>query len=158
MCGEIDEQLAISQEVLERFQGMSKMLGLDATEAEGAPENLASGEGRATYMEAIFNAGLARALGDAAAAEEDETVDAIASQAIALARLAGILAGQLPREADLFRACVEALGDGHNEPRALMAQKARDHDAAHGHSHDEDGGHSHDHTHGHDHGPNGHTH
>ena len=151
MCGEIDEQLLISHEVLERFQGMSKMLGLDPAPAEGTPKNLATGEGRAVYMEAIFNAGLARSLGDASAAQEDETVDALASQAIALARLAGFIAGQLPPEADLFRACVEALGDGHAQPRALMAQKARDHDAAHGHSHDDDGGHGHHHGHHHGH-------
>ncbi len=158
MCGEIDEQLLISQEVLERFQGMSKMLGLDAAATAAAPKNLASGEGRATYMEAIFNDGLARALGDATAAEEDETVDAIASQAIALARLAGFLAGQLPPEADLFRATVEALSDGHAQPRELMIQKARDHDAAHGHSHDDDADHGHGHDGHHGHAPHGHTH
>ena len=72
MCGEIDEQLLISHEVLERFQGMSKMLGLDPAPAEGTPKNLATGEGRAAYMEAIFNAGLARSLGDASAAQEDD--------------------------------------------------------------------------------------
>ena len=79
-----------------------------------------------------------RALSQVAAAEEDEAVDALASQAIALARLAGFLAGQLPPEADLYRAVIEAVSAGHNEPREI----AEAHHRAHDHHH-----HDHDHHH-----------
>ena len=57
-----------------------------------------------------------RSLEDIERATDDESVDALAAQAIALARLAGFLAGQLPPEADLFRALIEAVSAGHAEP------------------------------------------
>ena len=102
-------------------------------------------------MEQIFRDGLGRALADVAAAAEDETVDALASQAIALARLAGFIAGQLPPEADLYRAVIEAVSAGHSEPRELADDYRRQQDHHHGHSHDGDGDPSHDHHHHHGH-------
>ena len=139
MCGEVDENVLIGQELLERFTVMSKMLGLVPGPGAGhAPEGLSSPEGRAAYMEQIFRAGLTRALADAAAADSEETVDAVASQAIAFARLAGFIAGQLPPEADLFRTVIEAVTAGHAET-ARLAQKHRDAQAtAHGHHHPHD--------------------
>jgi len=142
MCGEIDETVLIGQEVLDRLTVMSGMLGVQpGPGGDTAPEGLASGEGRAAYMEQLFRAGLTRALTDATAVDSEEAVDAIAAQAIAFARLAGFLAGQLPPEADLFRAVVEALTAGHAEPGRL-AERHRD-KLAHAHGHD----HSHDHHH-----------
>lgn len=141
MCGEIDEQVIIGQELLDRFRAMTRKLDLpEGGEAGEGPRGLAEPEGRATYMEAVFRSGLAAALDDIARAEEDETIDALASQAIALARLAGFLAGQLPPEADLFRAVVEAVTTGHAEPRRY-AEALNDHHHHHHHDHD----HSHDH-------------
>lgn len=142
MCGELDDNVQIGQDLLERMKVMSRMLGI-APASEGAqpPARLASAEGRAAYMSQLFNAGLTRALNDANAAEPEETVDAIASQAIAFARLAGFLAGQLPPEADLFRATIEALSSGHAET-ARLSDEYR-HAQAHAHGHD----HSHDHHH-----------
>jgi hypothetical protein len=88
-------------------------------------------------MERIFRAGLARSLEDIERAEDDESIDALAAQAIALARLAGFLAGQLPPEADLFRALIEALSAGHAEPqeRAQAIRRAHDHHHEHAHDH-----------------------
>ncbi len=137
MCGEIDEQAVVGQDLLEQLRALAKMLGVQGAAAAGqGPTGLSGAEGRAAYMDEVFRDGLARALADVAAAEEDEAVDALAAQAIALARLAGFLAGQLPPEADLFRATVEALTAGHAEPRDLADEKRREHDRAHGHSHD----------------------
>lgn len=142
MCGELDESLQINQEILERFNGMARFLGVQpVADQRPAPEALASAEGRAAYMERLFNENLSRVLSDVRAADEEETVDAIASQAIALARLAGFVAGQLPPDADLFRSVVEAMTEGHGEP-ARIAERIRRHHA-HEHGHDHDHGHHH---------------
>ena len=148
MCGELDENAQIGHDLLERLRVMTRMLGLaepGTTGSSGAPQGLAAAEGRATYMEALFNAGLTRALADTAAADPEEAVDAIASQAIAFARLAGFLAGQLPPEADLFRTTMEAMMAGHAETAHLARKYRHQQDHAHGHSHDHD--HDHDHHH-----------
>ncbi|MDH3264326.1 MAG: hypothetical protein OEM24_10035, partial [Paracoccaceae bacterium] len=94
MCGEIDEEAAVGQELIERFTVLAGMLGLKPDDAApgGAPGLATSGD-RAAYMEALFRAGLGRALTDATAADDAEKVDAIAAQAVAFARLAGFLAG-----------------------------------------------------------------
>lgn len=134
MCGEIDENLLVNQELLERFTMMANML--QAAPKEGlaeAPKDLDKVEGRAAYMEAIFQQGLGRAVSDAHAASDDEVVDVIASQAIALARLAGFIAGQLPPDADLFRAVIEAVTAGQNETATLSRQYREAQSAAHGH-------------------------
>ena len=137
MCGEIDEQVLIGQEMLDRFQAMAKGMKLPKTGDNGeGPVNLAEAEGRGAYMDRIFSAGLARALEDIGRAQEDETVDALAAQAIALARLAGFLAGQLPPEADLYRALIEAISAGHAEPQERTEALRRAHDHHHGHAHE----------------------
>lgn len=141
MCGEIDDQTEIGQDLKEHMRVLARVMELGSTEGK-SPRGLASEDGRAAYMNSIFRDGLARAMADVASAEEAEAVDAIASQAIALARLAGFLAGQLPPEADLFRAVIEATAAGHSEPRAMAEERRAQH---HGHHHDHD--HHHDHTH-----------
>ncbi|WP_375258467.1 hypothetical protein [Citreimonas sp.] len=142
MCGEIDEQVLVGQDLMEHLRVIARRLDLpDDAPRGGAPRDLAEADGRAAYMEATFRAGLAHALADIARADEAERVDALASQAIALARLAGFLAGQLPPEADLFRATIEALTAGHSEPRDMADDILR-------HRHDH---HHHDHHHHHEH-------
>jgi hypothetical protein len=91
-------------------------------------------------MDTLFAAGLVRAASDANAATEGQRVDAIAAQAIAFARLAGFLAGNLPPEADLFRATIEAVTDGHAMPRRTAEKLRHNHGHHHGHHH-----HDHDH-------------
>lgn len=138
MCGEIDDHVEVGQDLQEHLRILARMMDLRADEG-AAPSGLAEAEGRGAYMDAVFRDGLSRAMGAVAAADEDEAVDALAAQAIALARLAGFLAGQLPPEADLFRATVEALTAGHSEPRAMTEAHRRDHH----HHHDHDHGHTH---------------
>jgi hypothetical protein len=137
MCGEIDEQVIVGQDMRARLHGLTA--GMDLPEPTGGgenPVNLAEATARGAYMDRIFRAGLARSLQDIERAEDDETVDALAAQAIALARLAGFLAGQLPPEADLFRALIEAISAGHAEPQERADAIRRAHDHHHGHSHD----------------------
>lgn len=144
MCGELDDNVQIGQDLLDRLKVMSGMLGLkEQGAAEQGPTGLETADGRAAYMETLFNAGLTRALADTNAAEPEEIVDAIASQAIAFGRLAGFLAGQLPPEADLFRTTMEAMMAGHAETAHLARKYRHQQDHAHGHSHD----HDHDHHH-----------
>lgn len=141
MCGEIDEQVLIGQELMDRARALSKKLGLpEAAPGGDGPEDLAEAEGRAAYMERVFRSALARALEDVSRADEDETVDALAAQAIALARVAGVLAGQLPAEADLYRAIIESATAGHAEARGIAEAM----NESHGHHH-----HHHSHDHGH---------
>jgi hypothetical protein len=137
MCGEIDEQVLVGQEMLDRFRTMAKGMDLPESSNRGqGPVDLAEAAGRAAYMERVFRAGLAGALEEIARAEEDEAVDALAAQAIALARLAGFLAGQLPPEADLFRALIEAVSAGHGEPQEWVDAARRKQDHHHGHAQD----------------------
>lgn len=145
MCGDLDENAQIGHQLLEQLKVMTRMLGVASERAPGAAMlgGLATTEGRAAYMETLFSAGLTRALNDTAAAEPEVVVDAVASQAIAFARLAGFLAGQLPPEADLFRTTLEALMAGHAEPAGLARAHKHEQDHLHGHSHD----HPHDHHH-----------
>lgn len=137
MCGEIDEQALVGQDLLEQARVMSGMLGVEAGKvaAGTAPAGLAEADGRSAYMDRIFNNGLASALSDMASVPDEEVVDVVASQAIALARLAGFIAGQLPPEADLFRAVVEAVAAGHAEPGRLADAHRKKHDHHHGHDH-----------------------
>ncbi len=143
MCGEIDEQAIVGQDLLEQAKVMAGMLGVKAGAVanEHGPAGLADAAGRAAYMDDVFNTGLASALADMNSAAEDEVVDVVASRAIALARLAGFMAGQLPPEADLFRAVIEAVTAGHAEPGRLAEAYREKHDHHHGSDHD----HHHDH-------------
>ena len=149
MCGELDENLLINQEILQRFAAMAKAVGVqgEAAKNEGVsgPQGLSGSDGRAKYMDKLFSQNLARCMADVKAVGEEETVDAIASQAIAFARLAGFIAGQLPPEADLFRTIIEAMSEGHLEPKRIMEARRREHADHHGHSHDD--WHDNDHHH-----------
>src|SRR5690606_32836868 len=85
MCGEIDEQSLIGQEMLDRFKPLARGRGLPAAQSNlAAPANLADEQGRADYMETVFRTGLSGALDAISRAEEDEKIDALAGQAIAL--------------------------------------------------------------------------
>lgn len=70
-------------------------------------------------MQRVFAAGQAAALDGMAGAAETERIDALAAQAVALAWLAGFLAGQLPPRANPFRNVVQTLTDGYAAPRRI---------------------------------------
>lgn len=142
MCGELDDEVHLNAEIHNRLTILSRKLGVSAGPAPGAPGPLASSADRAAYMQRRFEAGLMQALDDVAGAAEAEKIDAIAAQAIALARLAGFLAGQLPPDADLFRGVIEAVTDGHAEPRRLSDRLRA---AMQDHHHHGDGHHHHHH-------------
>lgn len=139
MCGEIDDDVQVDNDIFQRFLVIAGKHGAAPRADRDPPPDLEEQAGRSAYMETLFSAGLVRAVSDAASASEGQRVDAIAAQAIAFARLAGFLAGQLPPEADLFRAAIEALTDGYAMP-GRTADALRHHDHHHDHDH-------HDHSH-----------
>lgn len=140
MCGEIDEDLQVDNEIFQRFLQIAKHHGAVPRSEQNAVPDLEETAGRSAYMESIFGAGLTRAVSDATGAQEGQRIEAIAAQAIAFARLAGFLAGQLPAEADLFRATIEAMTDGHAMPQRTLDKIRHGHGHHHGH-------HQHDHSH-----------
>ena len=122
MCGDIDEQSLIDEELFERFLELAARHGVSPESPDGdAPTQLTQKRARAAYMDRFFKAGLSRALNDAANLPHGERMDVLAGQAIVFARLAGFLAGQFPPEVDVFRTVIGTLVEGHNEPAELVA-------------------------------------
>ena len=116
MCGEIDEQEQIDDELFERLIERTQRFGvLLKTGGDSGPSHLDSEESRKAYMDDLFKAGLTRCVNDAAGLPDGERMDAVAGQAIVFARLAGFLTAQFPPEADLFRTVTAAVFDSHNE-------------------------------------------
>ena len=152
MCGELDENVHINAEIRDRLRIIARKVGV-WTDVESDPGPLVEEEPRAAYTERVFREALAATLADVEGAEADQKIDVIASRAIAFARLAGFLAGQLPPEADLFRGVIETLTEGHAEPRRIAARLRAEADHHHHHHH---GGE--DHPGGHDHGDPHHDH
>jgi hypothetical protein len=133
MCGDLEDDSRLDDELFARFVALARRYGAAPPERrQPRPADLAGEEARHAYMSRLFSEMLTRAVGDAAACQEGRRADAIADQAIVLARLAGFLAGQLPPETDLFRAMVEAMTDGYGEPARRLAE-ARDHHHHHHH-------------------------
>ena len=134
MCGEIDENLSINADLLHQFQYLAaKQIGDVKAMPAPSPVNLDQPNGRATYMRQLFNHILADMAQQLQQAEDTEVVDTIASQAIALARLAGFVGGQLPPASDLYRATIDAVSAGHDDCRRML--KDGHHDHHHGHHH-----------------------
>ncbi|MCH8059053.1 MAG: hypothetical protein IIA11_01205 [Proteobacteria bacterium] len=120
MCGDLDEQEWIDDELFERFIELTQRFGVLAeSNANGGPSQLDSEDARKKYMDDLFKAGLTRCLNDAASLPNGERMDAVAGQAIVFARLAGFLTALFPPEADLFRTVTGAVFDGHSEPATL---------------------------------------
>ena len=162
MCGELDEDIHINAEIRDRIMAISRKAGVAAPAAQRDPGPLAEGEERSAYMEQLFRAALAETLADVNGAAEDQKIDVIASRAIAFARLAGFLAGHLPPEADLFRGVIEAVTDGHSEPRRIAERLRTELDHHHHHHHGDDHHHhdhgSHQQSDSHGHHKHGHAH
>jgi hypothetical protein len=154
MCGELDDDIQINAEVRDRLFAVARRVGVKSSGARDVGP-LAEAAERAAYMEGLFRDALGATLSDVDGAAEDQRIDVIASRAIAFARLAGFLAGHLPPEADLFRSLVEALTEGHAEPRRIGERLRAELDHHHHHHHADDDhdhhhhdGHAHTHTHG----------
>lgn len=134
MCGDLEEDTTFDDMILSRFVGLARKFGaVQGEDLPPLPYDLSEPEGRNTYMSTLFRDALVRAVNDSAAAAEGTRADALAGQAVVFARLAGMLAAQLPPESDIFRAAMEAFMDGHAEPARREEYKHHHH---HGHGHD----------------------
>jgi hypothetical protein len=132
MCGDLDDDTRLDDELFARLVALAGRYGVAPPERRPPSADLAGEDGRHAYMSRLFSEVLTRSVSDVAACPEGRRADAIADQAIVLARLAGFLAGQLPPDSDLFRATVEAMMDGYGEPGRRRAE-ARDHHRHHRH-------------------------
>jgi hypothetical protein len=143
MCGDLDGDTALDEELFAWLLANAKSHG--AAPAAARQDSVAGEPGSNEYMTAVFRGALTRALTHVDAAPEGARADAIRSQAIVLARLAGFLAGHLPPESDVFRDLVDALMDGNREPQQMAAEERRDHEHHHGPDGDRHhDGHAHD--------------
>jgi len=134
MCGEIDEQERIDEELFERFLEFAGKYGISpAFTDQNTPSQLDNQDARNAYMNSLFKAALARTVNDAANMPNGERMDILAGQAIVFARIAGFLAAQFPPENDLFRTTIAAMMEGHKEI-ATTQQVADNHHHHHHHS------------------------
>jgi len=116
MCGEIDEQERIDEELFERFLNLVRKYDITpVTSGQIAPTHLDDESARNAYMNSLFKGALTRTVNDAANLSSGERMDVLAGQAIVFARIAGFLAAQFPPENDLFRTTIAALMEGHKE-------------------------------------------
>lgn len=140
MCGDIDEEVGGEEDMMARLLVIAHSYGVAAADLPERPGRaIASDSDRHAYMDELFRDGLARSLGDLSSLPDGERAEGLASQAIVLARLAGLLAGNLPPGSDLLRAAMGAMLDGYDEPARSFAEAADHHHHAHDHLH----GHSH---------------
>jgi hypothetical protein len=134
MCGEFEEEDYIDDHLFERLVQMSGKHGVVPTEvSESGRSDLSTQAARSQYMTDLFQAGLTRALNDANNLSPGQRMDGVAGQAIAFARLAGFLAGQLPPGADVLRPVIDALMEGHREPSDWADSHEHHHHHAHEH-------------------------
>ncbi len=149
MCGEFEEEDYLDETMFRRFLALARSFGVRPADGNKKSDmDLSQDEDRTQYMKELFSAGLVRSVNDAQFIPQDgERMNAVAVQSIVFARLAGYLAGQLPGEANMTKATMEAMLDGFSE--AQDAAKAWDeHEGGHHHHH---GHHHHGHSHGHGH-------
>lgn len=144
MCGDLEEDTRIDEELFAWLLADAKAHRAKPDEAGGSASPPPPEEpGSNAWMSHQFRAALSRALADIQAAPEGSRAEALGSEAIVLARLAGFLAGHLPPETDIFRSLVDAMMDGHREPERRALQR-RTH-AHHAHEHGDHHGHGHGH-------------
>jgi len=110
MCGEVNENERLDEELFDSFLEQLRTLGIERDEnAAAAAPRLDTEELRLEYMHTLFAAGLRRSVNDASGLPYGERMDALAGQAIVFARLAGFLAAQFPPDADRFRTIIGAM-------------------------------------------------
>lgn len=136
MCGDIEEDTTFDDLIFGRFSAFARNSGVVVPENPKAlDDDLTQPDGRSAYMSRLFHDAMLRAAADAAAAAEGSRADAIASQAVVFARLAGVLVAQLPPESDVFRAAMEAFMHGSGEPARREAEHRHHHHHDHHHEH-----------------------
>ncbi len=125
MCGDIESETPLEQQIIERFRAVADRYLADAgSDAATDPDH--------AYMNRLFSAVLRKCVDDVGAAGDGATLEQLQAQGVVLARLAGILTGQLPPAADGLHAAMDALLVGYREAQDGTGD---DHDHGHGHHH-----------------------
>ncbi len=147
MCGDLDGDSQLDDSIFDQFIKLASLYSArPSADIEEASLAIGTGPQRSAYMQSLFHDALLRAASDTAATESGMRADAMAAQAVVFARLAGMLAGQLPPSADMYRSCMEAFQDGHGELERRIAAQTDHH-----HHHHGDGHQHHHHHHSHEH-------
>ena len=136
MCGDLDDDLQLDEEIYSRFLVIAGHRG--AKPGEGKMRDLAqlgANDKPGPYMEGLFTDLLREMIDDNSSMPEGKRADSIANQAIVLARLAGFLVGQFSAETDLYRCAIEAFSDGYAEPSRLIKNIQNQHHHHHDHQH-----------------------
>lgn len=125
MCGDIESESPLEQMVVERFRAAADRYLAAAGAGTGQdPDH--------DYMDHLFSAVLRKCVADVDSAEDGGALAQLQAQGVVLARLAGILTGQLPPAADGLHASMDALLVGYREAQAGAGGDHRhDHDHHH---------------------------
>lgn len=117
MCGDIENEIPLEQKIIEHFREVAEQY----LNSAGGPAREASHG----YMDTLFGAVLRRCVDDL---DDGGSAERLRDQAIVLARLSGLLAGQLPPELDNLHATMDAMLVGYGEAGGADAPP-------HGHDH-----------------------
>ena len=137
MCGDLEEDDSLEGDLYQRFLLRSRAL---------VARRSAGGDPLHAYLDELFVDLLRRCVDDTTDSAPGDRYRLVSMQSVALARLAGFLAGHGALRDDPLRRLMEAAMLGYGEAEAPLSH----HDHDHGHGHD------HDHEHGHDHSPGAH--
>lgn len=117
MCGELDEDTELGEELFDRLKIVARpyLEGGGEADRRTAFDEAAPPDALHLYMDRLFADLLTMCIDDAAHVPATDRADAMAAQSAVLARLAGLVAGQLPAQAETLKNGMEALIDGYNE-------------------------------------------
>jgi len=137
MCGELEDDLELDEEIYSRFLKIASQRGVKPGENKKRdPRQVDADDKPGLYMENLFTDLMGELVDDISGITEGKRADSIANQAIVLARLAGFMAGQFSVETDLYRCAIEAFSDGYAEPSRLIEEMHSRHHHHHDHLHD----------------------
>ena len=141
MCGDLEPEDRLEGDLYQRFLVHSQAM-LDQP---------SSTDDMGRYLDGLFGDLLKRCVKDAEQRADPNGYRVIAMQSLALARLAGFLAGHVALNEDPMRKLMEAVMLGYGEAETPPARDHHGHDHEHGHDHSHDHPHDQDHHHHHGH-------
>lgn len=117
MCGELDDDAVLGDELYDHLQLLARRYPAadgDASRLDAFDDTTAP-EAAHHYMDRLFADLLKMCIDDSGEVSASHRVDVMMAQSVVFARLAGLIAGQLPPSAETLRNGIEALMDGYNE-------------------------------------------
>lgn len=127
MCGEIEAETPLDLQIVGHFRDLARRYLEQTAERVGAGDD---GRAAHAYMDHLFGAVLQKCVQDLDDAGDEASLEQLRAQAIVLARLSGLLAGQLPVELDGLSATMDAMLVGYRE-----TERPHEHEHHHHHHH-----------------------